>query len=286
MGKFVEKLQQVTQGNGGSVGFVGLARAQGQTRAPRPAALLVSLDMADAASAEAAAKQGADAIIVGGWRPGANAGKLTAALEPSGVLWGVEYALEGAYSEGALKQAKDAGASFAVLRSSSPAHALFEEVDALDLVMEVDLPQDDLGLVLLRAENFLPAQAALVRAQLSPSSLAKLTVADYARLRLACEVLRFPTLLTLAGAPDADHVRTLVRLGVSGLVLPGAGVGAEKLGAQVKALREQLEKTPARPDDRVPIAIGGLMESSGASLTPPQRTPRREPEPAPEPDEE
>jgi hypothetical protein len=73
---------------------------------------------------------------------------------------------------------------------------------------------------------------------------------------------------------------------VSGLVLPGAGVGAEKLGAQVKALREQLEKTPARSEDRSPVAIGGLMEFSGASLTPPQRSPRREPEPGPEPDEE
>src|SRR5262249_22255651 len=143
-------------------------------------------------------------------------------------------------------------------------------------------PKDDLALLTLRAENLLPVQVALVQAQLASSDLASMTMANFTRLHLVCESLRFPILLTLADAPEAAHVRTLVRLGVGGLILPAAGISADRLGTQVKSLREQLEQIPLREEDHAPVAIGGLMEASGQSLTPrPQR-----PEPAPDPDEE
>lgn len=282
MGKLLEKLQQISQGSNGAVGFLGLARQQGQARAPRPAAVFVSVDARNVAAGEAALKQGADGVIVTGWKSGANVGAIKAAAEAGGGIFGVEYGSE-LYEEGVLKQAKEAGASFALVQGKSSAHVLVEEVEGFDIVVAVDVPKDDLGLVLMRAENMVPAQAALLRAELSPSGIAKMTVADFARLRLASEALRFPVLLTLAGAPDDAFVRTLARLGVSGLVLPAEGVSVEKLGSQVKALREQLEKTPIRAEDRSPVAIGGLMDAGGASITP-QRPSRREPEP--EPDEE
>ena len=282
MGKLVEKLQQISQGSSGAVGFLGLARQQGQARLARPAAVFVSVAAGNAATGEAALKQGADGIIVTGWKSGADVSAVKAAADANGGIFGVEYSAE-SYEEGALKKAKEAGASFAVVQGTSPAHVVVEEVEGFDVVVTVDVPKDDLGLVLMRAENMVPAQAALLRAQITPSGLAKMTVADFARLRLAAEALRFPVLLTLAGAPEDAHVRTLARLGVSALVLSAEGVNAEKLGAQVKALREQLEKTPIRSEDRSPVAIGGLMDGGGASLTP-QRPSRREPEP--EPDEE
>ncbi len=266
------------------MGFLGLARQQGQARSPRPAAVFVSVDAGSAAAGEAALKQGADGIILTGWKSGSDVSAAKAAAEANGAIFGVEYGAE-SYDEGVLKKAKEAGASFAVVQGTSSAHVLVEEVEGFDVVVAVDVPKDDLGLVLLRAENMVPAQAALLRAQITPNGLAKMTVADFARLRLAAEALRFPVLLTLAGAPDDAHVRTLARLGVSGLVLPAEGVNAEKLGAQVKALREQLEKTPIRSEDRMPVAIGGLMDGGGASLTP-QRPTRPAPEPEPEPDEE
>jgi hypothetical protein len=283
MGKLLEKLQQISQGSSGAVGFLGLARQQGQARAPRPAAVFVSVDAGNAAAGEAALQQGADGVILTGWKSGADLGAVKTAAEASGGIFGVDYGSE-SYERGALKTAKEAGASFALVRGTSSAHVLVEEVEGFDVVIAVDVPKDDLGLVLLRAENMVPAQAALLHAHLTPNGLAKLTVADFARLRLAAEALRFPVLLTLAGAPDDAYVRTLVRMGISGLVLPAEGIGAEKLVGQVKALREQLEKTPIRSEDRSPVAIGGLMDSgAGASLIP-QRPSRREPEP--EPDEE
>ncbi|MGZ3674693.1 MAG: hypothetical protein ACXVCO_10330, partial [Ktedonobacterales bacterium] len=57
----------------------------------------------------------------------------------------------------------------------------------------------------------------------------------------------------------------------------GAEVSGETLGAQVKALRETLEKIPARDEDRErgSVAIGGLMEASGRSSS---QTPAPEPE--------
>jgi len=279
MGKLVEKLQQVSQGSS-SVGFLGPRKP---TQAPRPAALLVSLGADEGTTAEAAAKNGADVLIVTDWQPGGDLSKVQSALAASGAIWGVEYAAARS-SDGALKLAQEAGASFAVIGQSASAHMLFEELETFDLVVEVPIPKDDLGLLLLRMENLLPAQVALLRTRLASADLASMTVADYARLRLVSEALRFPVLLTLAEVPEMAHVRTLVRLGVSGLVLPGTGLTAERLGTQVKSLREQLEKTPARDEDRSPVAIGGLMEAGGQSLAP--RTPRREPSPGPEPDEE
>src|SRR5262249_28271619 len=135
-----------------------------------------------------------------------------------------------------------------------------------------------------RGENLLPAQIAILRTHLTNSDLLRMSVADFARLRLVCESLRFPTLITLAEAPETAYVRALARLSIGGLVLPGADVSADQLGAQVQALREELEKTPIKSEDRGSVAIGGLVQAGGQM--PEQHPTRREPQPEPEPDEE
>ena len=279
MGKLVDKLRQVGQGNGGGVGFFGMARQQ--SRPPRPAAIVVTVGASDAQAAEAAVGAGADVLVVTGWQPGVDTSAIATAAGDKAV-WGVEYAAEGRHAEGSLKRAKEAGAAFAVLPQSAPAVALYEDVESFDYIVQLDVPRDDIGLELLRAENLLPVQAAMFASRISGADVARMSVAEYARLRLAAESLRFPVLLPLADAPQDAHVKPLVRLGISGLVLQGAGVAAATLGSQVTALREQLEKTPLRGDDREGdiVAIAGLMQPAGSSL------PRREPEPSPEPDEE
>ncbi len=128
-------------------------------------------------------------------------------------------------------------------------------------------------------------QVALLRTRFANADLSQLTVAEFARQRLMLEGLRFPTLVSLREAPEAGHVKLLVRMGADGLVLPGEGVDAAKLGAQVQALHEELEKVPAEPDSGSSVVgISGLMEGGGASIT--RQPPRREPEPEPEPEEE
>jgi hypothetical protein len=276
MGKLVDKLRQVGQGSGSGMGFLG---PRTPAQAPRPAAVLVSLGAGDVAAAEAAVKNGADGIIVTRWKPGTELGKLHAAVQSSAV-WGVE-AGDARTGSDALKSAQEAGASFALIGQSAPARLLVEPLDGFDYVVAVDPPSDDLGLVLLRAENLLPAQVALLQLRLSNADLASMSVGAFARLRLICEALRFPVLVTLAGAPETAHIRTLVRIGADGIVLPGEGVTASALGQQVQALREQLEKTPVDEKDRSPVAIGGLMAAGGVL---PAQTPGPQPEREPEPD--
>jgi hypothetical protein len=95
-----------------------------------------------------------------------------------------------------------------------------------------------------------------------------MTVAEYTRLKLVVESLRFPVLATLDGAPEMRSVPVLARLGFAGLVLPGAGVGPEALGAQVTALREELERTPITHEGSESALLGGLVGMQGGAAEP------------------
>jgi hypothetical protein len=279
MGKLIEKLHQVGQASGGGFGFAG--RAASSSHKPRPAAVLITLNSADAASAEAAAKAGVDGVLITGWTPGSDIGRLKSALLSSGTLWGVEYA-GGPSGDGVLAAAAEAGASFVVIGPSAPASVLFDEVDQLDVVVSIEAPKDDLSLLLVRAENLLPAQAALVSLVGDLSPLGKLTVTEFARQRWVFEALRFPALVMLNEAPQAETVRTLVRLGADGLIIAGAGGKPETLAKQVQALGEMLEALPVEKAHRGSVAIGGFMGGSGEPAPAPGRPSR----PTPEPDEE
>lgn len=281
MGRLVEKLRNVGTSSGNGMGFFGRARTS--TRSARPAALAVTLGARDIAAAEAIAKSGADIVIVTGWKPGMTTDAIRGALEGTDALWGVDVA-DDVSADNLVRSAQEAGAAFAILGATAPARLLLDEVEKFDLVVTVDPPKDDLSLLILRGENLLPAQAALLRTRFTNADLAALTVADFARLRLVFEGLRFPVLATLGEAPATANVRTLVRMGADAIVLPGSGVDAATLAEQARALREELEKIPSRPDERGGVAIGGLMEASGTSL--PEQPTRRGPTPEPEPNPE
>lgn len=276
MGKLVEKMHSVSQATGTTIGFLG---GRAPVQKPRPAALLVAVDVAETALAEAALKGGADGLIVSNWTPSGGLGALKTALGSKDVVWGVELAAAGGGAD-ALKQAAEAGAAFAILDPSAAARSLFEEIEKFDIVAAVEMPTSDMGLLLIRGQSLLPAQAGLLRPEMPARDVARMTVADYARLKLVVESLRFPVLLGLQAAPDEQDVSTLVHLGIAGLVLKGQGGSPQQLGAQVQALREALEKTPAPKEDRENVLLAGLMPSVTAPAAPghPQREPEREPE--------
>lgn len=283
MGKLVEKLHQVSQATGTTIGFLG-GRAPAQK--PRPAALLVAVDVAETALAEAALKAGVDALILTNWTPSTGLGGLKSVLAPKDVVWGVELAAAsgaGGASDDTLKRAAEAGANFAILEPSAAARTLFGEIEKFDLVAAVEMPTSELGLLLIRGQSLLPVQVGVLRPEIAPRDVSRMTVADYARLRLVVESLRFPVLLALQAAPDEGDVSTLVHLGIAGLVLRGQGASAQQLGAQVQALRETLEKTPTPKEDRESVSLAGLMPMppQGAPGQP-QREPQREPEREPE----
>ena len=268
MGKLVDKLQQVSQGGGSGFGFM----ARASERKPRPAAVLVTLGATDAGGAEAAAKQGVDAVIVTNWTPSTNVSAISKALAGPAIPWGVEIA-SGSEGENVLKAAHDAGASFVVLAANAPARVLYEEVEQVDRVVTLDLPQSDMDILLLRSQSLLPAQVALVRLTQNAGTLANLSLGEYVKLRMVAESLRFPLLAIVRDTPDAQATTMLARLGIDGIVLSGAGVAAETLGAQVKAVREQLEKTPMRDKGETSVSLNGMLAGSAVAA------PHREPEP-------
>jgi hypothetical protein len=197
--------------------------------------------------------------------------------------------IESDYQAGALKTAADEGASFAILDGHVAARALMEEVEKFDVVATVVPPADDLGLLALRAVNLLPAQAALIQADFSASGLARLSIAEFARLRLIWESVGFPSLVSVSGALDDMDVRTLVQLGADALVLSAAGASSAEIGQQVKALVAQLEKTPApraRPESI--SLLTGLIGGQPQEVPGPVPGPGRRPETPekPEPDED
>ncbi|HKS69186.1 MAG TPA: hypothetical protein VJQ45_02115 [Ktedonobacterales bacterium] len=275
MGKLIDKLQQVRQSSSSGIGFFG--RSQSAASKPRPAAIVVSLGAKDTAAAQSAVKAGADALLFTGWTPKSDLSAFASATSAGTTLLGVGLAEGESGGYGTLKQLRDAGAGFAVVGAGASAHMLFEDLDHFDRVVTFDTPRDDMALLLLRVQNLAPAQAALLRVGLSASAIAKMSVADYTRLKFAVESLRFPVLATLDGAPETHSVPILARLGFAGLVLSGAGVGPDALGTQVTTLREELERTPITHDEAGSALIGGLVGLQGSGLSP-QREPQREPE--------
>jgi len=280
MGKLVEKLHQVGQSSGSRLGFMG--RADTAASKPRPAAVLVALNAGDSVAADSIVAAGADAVLIKGWVPDADISQIKAVLESSHTVWGVEYTGSSAAAEGVQKAAAEAGAAFVLVGPSAPAAVLFDEDRQLDLVVVVDAPKDDLGLLLLRAENLLQAQAALVQLPQSPGLLGKLTISEFARLRLVFESLRFPALVMLNEMPEAETVKALVQLGADGIMIAATTSKSEAaLGKQVQALLEMLQALPVHESRRSSVAIGGFMSGGGESLLP-----RRPGRPSPEPDEE
>lgn len=287
MGKLIEKLHAVTQASSGGMGF--FAKPQTPARKARPAAVFVAGAAGDQNALNAALANGADGIIMTGWQPGTKAllGLADALAAHEGV-WGVE--LEAEANGDTLKAARDQGASFAVLGSRLPAGTLFEDLEKFDRVITIEPPRDDLALLTLRAVNLLPAQAALVRADFTPAALGKLSIADFTRLQLLWESLRFPSLVTVQGAPDAAALKLLVQLGAEALVLSAAGASAATIGEQVKTLLAALESTPARRESEGGALLAGMFSATTGgqptTVPSPVPSPRPQPEPTPDPDEE
>jgi hypothetical protein len=223
--------------------------------------------------AEAAAKAGADGLIIAGWKPGANVSAIKAVAESSGTVWGVQY--DGAGDDEPMKAAREAEASFILLGEDAAAGALFDEAGQTDRVISISAPQSEMDLLTIRVLNTLPAQAALVTLPAGVSDLSALPVPAFARLAIMGESLRFPLLAMVNDTPDMPASRALIRLGMDGIVLSGVGVEDNHLASQVRAVRADLEKIPPR-SEREGINLTGLMGGLGA--TPGKPAPETEPD--------
>jgi hypothetical protein len=84
-----------------------------------------------------------------------------------------------------------------------------------------------------------------------------MSVADFARMRLIDESLRFPLLISLKEAIAAEDAVTLTRLGFAGIVLASQGT-AEQIGTQIQSLREALEQVPTPKGEKGDVRLGGF----------------------------
>jgi hypothetical protein len=218
MGKLLEKLDKVSQTANAGIGFLG-GRPSGH--APRPIGLLASVKVTDVSAVSAAVKNGADGIIALGWKSGASLADLKTAAGDAAL--GVELPADA--GAGALKEAQDSGADFVLAPSSLRARALLDEVEKLDVVLELDLPRDDMAVLLLRGQSLAPAQLGLLNTGLGASEIAHMSVADFARMRLIDESLRFPL---------------------------------------IQSLREALEQVPTPKGEKGDVRLGGFAASGGA----------------------
>lgn len=273
MGKLLEKLRQVGQGGGGSFGFFG--RSQSAAQPARPAAIVVRIAPTDAAAAEAAAKAGADMVLISEWKRGADISAVKAALESGGVLWGVEYS--GGADDEVVKEAQQAGAGFLTLGERASVAPLYDKPDQFDRVITLTAPTTELDFLYFRMASALPARAGIVALPISVAKLPNLTVAEFTRLAPLAATVRFPVLVAVDETPSLQATRALIHLGFDGIVL--AATGAEKIGKQVQALRADLETIPLdEAQDRDGVSLGGLMGNLGASATPERPEPDKEPE--------
>lgn len=275
MGKLIEKLKQVGQGSGGSFGFFG--RGQTPSAPARPAAVLVTLAASDTAGAEAAAKAGADAVIIAGWKPNADVKAIKSALESANVLWGVEYS--GPAEDDIAPAVQQAGAGFLLLGAEAPAAPLYDQSEQLDRVITLSAPNSEMDLLLYRMANALPAHAAMITLPVGMRDLPKQSVSDFARLALLSSSIRFPLLAVVDETPNLRAARTLVRLGFDGIVLTGVGASADQISQQVQSLRSDLEKIPlSEGQEHEGVSLGGLIGNLGAGVQPERREPEKEPD--------
>jgi 2-methylisocitrate lyase-like PEP mutase family enzyme len=275
MGKLIDKLKQVGQGNGGSFGFFG--RGQAPSSPARPAAVLVTLTVTDTAAAEAAAKAGADGIIIAGWKPSADVKAIKSTLESANVLWGVEYS--GGAEEEVATAAQQAGAGFLLLGPEAQAAPLYDQPEQFDRVVTLSAPNSEMDLLLYRMANALPAQAALITLPVGMRDLPKQSVSDFARLALLSSSVRFPLLAVVDETPNLRAARTLVRLGFDGIVLTGVGASADQIAQQIQSLRADLEKIPlSEGQEREGVSLGGMISNLGAGVQPERREPEKDPD--------
>ena len=170
MGKLLEKLDKVSQTSNAGIGFLG-GRPSGH--APRPIGLLASVKVTDVSAVSAAVKNGVDGIIALGWKSGASLADLKTAAGDAAL--GVELPADA--GAGALKEAQDAGADFVLAPSALRARALLDEVEKLDVVLELDLPRDDMEVLLLRGQSLAPAQLGLLNTGLGATEVNLVRVA-------------------------------------------------------------------------------------------------------------
>lgn len=255
MSKFIDRLDEIIEGNPARMGF-GPARSEKNPGL----ALIVQISSNHKTAAATATGVSPDGVIVSGLNGPADLGDLKDSL--SDVIWGVKTG--SLSSEDAKAYQKDGcgllafqleGTSIGVVSSEDSARVL-----CIDPAADVEDLQDI---------NALPIDAVLFPLKGASSSWTLDDLAKVARIRGR---LGKYLLAEISDPPDADDLKVLRTAGITGLVLD-VSAGKEALDTLKKSLMDMPKAGPERSGKSNAILPGAAYSSQRDA-------------PAPEPDED
>ncbi len=281
MGKLIETLQRVGKSSGGGgMGFLGRGQAHSKAKA---AGIVVTLSQPDAGQVEALKKAGADGVLFtlqNGKAGGSKAApsvepyaEAAAALRSAHLPWGLDLInVVNSLKPDAIKTLRESGVDFVSFPLSAPARLIQERPEGLDRVVTLDEHLDDPYMLLARATNLLSVQAVRFASAFSAERLQELTIEGLLRFRMLRETLRFPVLLNVEGDLGSEEVRTLMKLGISALLVhQETGESAPALTQRVSALREELERVPSQESEEEAPSVGQFQGSPAKTEEQPNR---------------
>jgi hypothetical protein len=200
MTKLIDTLQRPGKAGGPSIGFAG--KSSTKTKA---AAIIVKVAASESAI-EGAVAAGADVIVL-------DASESGDAARAAQVTWGYDLRGKDSLTVDDLKSLKDRGADFVLLPQSVLARALSEPVEQLERVLLVAPPPvEDPMMFAIRALNMLDIEATVLDLKVTAKELAEMTLEHFAKIRLMCETLRFPVIVTVQDLPARHDIYTLAKL--------------------------------------------------------------------------
>lgn len=259
MSKLLDMFTQARRAQGGSgMGFLGKNRSEAK---PRAAALVVELDTADAGTAEAALKAGADGLLFvwdgkdSGWLETLKSSIEAAKTNNEKAIYGLH--ITGGWDKLAresLEQLKEQGINYVVLPLEAPARVLALQAKDVDLVVTIPMREGDMYPIFIRN---LTAFDTVTAVQLDfglNNDVGKMTIEDVLQYRAVREAVRFPALLNIKSDLTETDAYTLTTLGIQVVVLT-ADDSNEQTKQNIKAIRELLEEVYQEDKDKASPVI-------------------------------
>ena len=254
MSKLLDMFTQARRAqSGGGMGFLGKKRSEMK---PRAAALVVKLTSADAGSAEASIKAGADGLLFTwdgkdtDWLETLKGAIDAAKANNDKVVCGLH--ITGGWDKlerESLEQLKDQGVNYVVLPIQAPARLLALNSKEVDLVVTVPMREGDMYPLFIRNLTAFDTLAAVLLDFGLANAIGQLTIEDILQYRAVREAVRFPALLNVKSDLSEDDAFTLTTLGIQAVVLTASGPD-DNTKQQIKTVRELLEKVHQEDKDK------------------------------------
>jgi hypothetical protein len=239
--------------SGSSMGFLGRNKHASKAHA---AALVVAFAQVSAGSAETALKAGADGLLFKwGGKNSPSLETIKAEIESAKtvndqVVAGLEIVAGwDKLDRDSLTRFKERGIQYIILPFNAPARLLALETKEIEKVVVVPMRQDDFYPLYIRNLSAFDGINGVVLDFGLNSTLGTLTIEQALSYRAVREAIRFPAFIHVTGSLKEQEAYALLSISVQAVIV-AASETAETTQAQIKALREVLEKVHQEDEDR------------------------------------